>query len=583
MASAENPNPQSPDDRSNRTSSEHDTSAEIGNSSDTNSKTSVSQSDQKTMTQLHHPSDEALRTTIDDSHSPNVYLKLREVNRCVLEKQIGSGGMGVVFKARHQDLDIDVAVKFLHPQLITNPGASARFLREARLAARLQSPGFVRVFACGETEGHFYIVMEFVDGQTLADHLDERGTIPIARALQITELIATALKESLQQIGMIHRDIKPSNILLTSNGQVKLADLGLAKMNLSSANPTAFETAAGVILGTPSYMSPEQCTDAGSVDHRADIYSLGATLFQMLIGRAPFQGDHYLKIIKQILDSEPVHIPDEIPETVRALVHQMMNKNPEERFATYDELITAIRNAQQSLGKTSEQVKIDISKAIREKTISELVLPVNNVPRASPTENRVLLVVDVQNDFCSNGPLAVPGSEEVIPVINRLSRRFSHVILTQDWHREDHFSFASSHPGKKPHDRIRLNYGEQILWPDHCVQGTNGAEFHPELEVDNCELIIRKGYHREIDSYSAFFENDRRTPTGLTGYLRERGMTRLYIVGLATDFCVAYSALDARKLGFEVTIIEAACRGIDINGSLSAAWDEMLEAGVIRS
>jgi nicotinamidase/pyrazinamidase len=170
-----------------------------------------------------------------------------------------------------------------------------------------------------------------------------------------------------------------------------------------------------------------------------------------------------------------------------------------------------------------------------------------------------------------------------VPLINKLARRFTHVILTQDWHCEDHLSFASSHPGKKPLELADLSYGPQILWPDHCVQGTPGAAFHRHLEVEQCELIIRKGYHREIDSYSAFFENDRQTPTGLAGYLRERGLTRLFIVGLATDFCVAYSALDARRLGFEVTVIESACRGIDVNGSLQAAWRQMEQAGVIRA
>jgi eukaryotic-like serine/threonine-protein kinase len=195
---------------------------------------------------------------------------------------------------------------------------------------------------------------------------------------------------------------------------------------------------------------------------------------------------------------------------------------------------------------------------------------------------QVLLVVDVQNDFCPGGALAVPGGDEVVPIINDLSRRYEHVVMTQDWHVADHLSFASSHPGKKPLQRVILPYGEQVLWPDHCVQGTRGAEFHPRLDVANCELIIRKGFRREIDSYSAFFENDRRTPTGLAGYLRERGFTRLSIVGLATDFCVAYSALDARRLGFEATVIEAACRAIDIQGSLAAAWWGLEQAGVIR-
>jgi len=202
--------------------------------------------------------------------------------------------------------------------------------------------------------------------------------------------------------------------------------------------------------------------------------------------------------------------------------------------------------------------------------------------KSDENEDRVLLVVDVQNDFCPGGALAVPGGNEVVPVVNRLSQQFAHVILTQDWHCAGHLSFASSHPGKRPLDRVRLPYGEQILWPDHCIEGTRGAQFHPDLDVAHCESIIRKGYRREIDSYSALYENDRETPTGLAGYLRERGLTRLFIAGLATDFCVAYSALDARRLGFEVTVIEAGCRGIDVDGSLAAAWRQMEEAGVHR-
>ena len=207
----------------------------------------------------------------------------------------------------------------------------------------------------------------------------------------------------------------------------------------------------------------------------------------------------------------------------------------------------------------------------------------HSVRPVTPTDDAVLLVVDVQNDFCPGGALAVPEGDAVVTVVNDLSRRFKHVILTQDWHSPDHLSFASSHPGKKPLERIRLPYGEQILWPDHCVQGTTGAEFHPELDVAHCELIMRKGHHRDVDSYSAFFENDRRTPTGLAGYLRERGLKRLFVVGLATDFCVAHSALDARRLGFEVTVIEAGCRGIDMQGSLAAAWKQTEKAGVVRA
>lgn len=200
----------------------------------------------------------------------------------------------------------------------------------------------------------------------------------------------------------------------------------------------------------------------------------------------------------------------------------------------------------------------------------------------SPTKDSVLLVVDVQNDFCPRGALDVPEGDRIVPVINDLARRFRHVVLTQDWHCSGHSSFASSHPGRKAMETIEMRYGPQILWPDHCVQGTRGAEFHPDLDIPHGQLIIRKGYHRHIDSYSAFVENDKATPTGLAGYLRERGLTRLFIAGLATDFCVAYSALDARRLGFEVTVLEQACRGIDVDGSLAAAWEQMSAAGVRR-
>lgn len=191
-----------------------------------------------------------------------------------------------------------------------------------------------------------------------------------------------------------------------------------------------------------------------------------------------------------------------------------------------------------------------------------------------------LLVVDVQNDFCSDGALAVPGGEEVVPVANALVERFDHVVLTQDWHPPGHLSFASSHPGKKPFETVEMPYGEQVLWPDHCVQGTDGAAFHPDLDIRKAQLVVRKGFRREIDSYSAFFENDRKTPTGLAGYLKERGLTRLALAGLAIDFCVAFSALDARRLGFAVTVIEDACRGIDLNGSVAAMRGRMAEAGV---
>lgn len=509
------------------------------------------------------------------------YLRLGDVGSCVLSSLLGKGGMGVVYKAWHRDLDLDVAVKFLHLHLTQEPGTTDRFLREARLAARLQSPGIVRVFTCGETQGHYYIVMEYIDGQTLAAHLKERQTLPISRALQITEAVAQALGDALKQIGLIHRDIKPANILLTQSGQVKLADLGLAKVATQQA--ATFQTAAGAVLGTPSYMSPEQFTDASQVDHRADIFSLGTTLYQMLAGRPPFRGDTFFGLMKQITESDPTPLPESIPEPVRAIVARMLSKRAEDRFQSYDELVEVLRATQRLLGNTETHVRQEIKAAVEPGAIPQIAIVGGASPGAAPSENRVLLVVDVQNDFCPGGALAVADGDQIVPVVNKLSRRFSHVILTQDWHCEDHLSFATSHPGKKPLDHIKLPYGEQILWPDHCVERTRGAEFHPQLDVAHCELIVRKGYHRDIDSYSAFFENDRKTPTGLTGYLRERGLTRLYLVGLATDFCVAYTALDARRLGFEVTVIEAACRGIDVRGSLAAAWKQMEDAGVIRA
>ncbi len=193
---------------------------------------------------------------------------------------------------------------------------------------------------------------------------------------------------------------------------------------------------------------------------------------------------------------------------------------------------------------------------------------------------RAFLVIDVQNDFCPGGALAVPGGDEVVPRINELAGRFEHVLLTQDWHPPGHLSFASSHAGKAPYETVELAYGSQILWPDHCVQGTPGAAFHPELRLDRAELVLRKGFRRAIDSYSAFFENDHRTPTGLAGYLRERGVETLYLAGLATDFCVQYSALDGRAVGFEVYVVEDAVRGIDTQGSLEEAWRQMDAAGV---
>jgi nicotinamidase/pyrazinamidase len=182
----------------------------------------------------------------------------------------------------------------------------------------------------------------------------------------------------------------------------------------------------------------------------------------------------------------------------------------------------------------------------------------------------VLLVVDVQNDFCPGGALAVPHGDEVVPVINSLAGKFRHVVMTQDWHARGHLSFASTHPGKKPFETIAAAYGPQVLWPDHCVQMTTGAEFHPALRIPHAGLVIRKGMDRSIDSYSAFYENDRTTPTGLVGYLRERGVKRIFVAGLAFDFCVRYSAEDARRENFAVSVIADACRGIDVDGSVAA-------------
>jgi nicotinamidase/pyrazinamidase len=198
------------------------------------------------------------------------------------------------------------------------------------------------------------------------------------------------------------------------------------------------------------------------------------------------------------------------------------------------------------------------------------------------TETDVLLVIDVQNDFCPGGALAVAGGNEIVPLVNGLGQGFQHVVLTQDWHPPGHGSFASSHPGRKPFETIDLAYGPQTLWPDHCVQESAGAAFHPDLHLPHAELVIRKGFRPAVDSYSAFYENDRRTPTGLAGYLRERGLTRVFLTGLATDFCVHYSAVDARRNGFDVVLVEDACRAIDLEGSLAAAMRSMAEAGVER-
>jgi nicotinamidase/pyrazinamidase len=198
----------------------------------------------------------------------------------------------------------------------------------------------------------------------------------------------------------------------------------------------------------------------------------------------------------------------------------------------------------------------------------------------APTHEDVLLVVDVQKDFCPGGRLAVPRGDEVVPIVNRLAAKFTNVVLTQDWHPPGHLSFASSHPGKQPFQTIEVVYGLQVLWPDHCVQGTPGAEFRDDLRVPHAALVIRKGFRRAIDSYSAFYENDRSTPTGLAGYLRERGLRRVFLAGLAFDFCVRYSAEDAHREGFEPVVIEDGCRGIDVDGSVAATRSRLAELDV---
>lgn len=195
-------------------------------------------------------------------------------------------------------------------------------------------------------------------------------------------------------------------------------------------------------------------------------------------------------------------------------------------------------------------------------------------------ERDLFLVVDMQNDFCPGGKLAVPHGAEVVPLINDTAAKFAHVVLTQDWHPGGHLSFASSHPGKKPFESIEAAYGSQVLWPDHCVENTAGAAFHSDLAIPHAELVLRKGYHREIDSYSAFYENDRETPTGLSGYLGERGFKRVFLAGLAFDFCVRYSAEDAVREGFEAIVIDDACRGIDLEGSITATREVFAKLGI---
>ncbi|EXB35478.1 MULTISPECIES: bifunctional nicotinamidase/pyrazinamidase [Acinetobacter] len=197
-------------------------------------------------------------------------------------------------------------------------------------------------------------------------------------------------------------------------------------------------------------------------------------------------------------------------------------------------------------------------------------------------QNSALIIVDVQNGFCPGGNLAVNGADQIIPLINRLAQKFKNIILTQDWHPENHVSFAKNHLNKKPYDSIELAYGTQVLWPAHCVQGTDDAELHPLLNVPAAQLVIRKGFHPDIDSYSAFLEADQETVTGLAGYLKERRIDTVYIAGIATDFCVAWTAMDARQFGFNTFVIEDATKAIDLEGSLEQAWQQMLDRGVQR-
>ena len=202
--------------------------------------------------------------------------------------------------------------------------------------------------------------------------------------------------------------------------------------------------------------------------------------------------------------------------------------------------------------------------------------------KIKPDGASALVVVDVQNCFLPGGSLAVKDGEQIVPIINRIAKGFENVVLTQDWHTPGHISFASSHAGKKPFDVVRLPYGDQVLWPDHCVQGTDGASLSKDLSIPQAELVIRKGFHKDVDSYSAFTEADGKTTTGLAAYLKARKLQRLFVAGLATDFCVAWTALDARKAGFDTYVVEDACRGIDTQGSLAKAWADMAKAGVKR-
>src|SRR5271165_7607823 len=202
--------------------------------------------------------------------------------------------------------------------------------------------------------------------------------------------------------------------------------------------------------------------------------------------------------------------------------------------------------------------------------------------KISPDERSVLIVVDVQNCFLPGVSLSVTNGDQFIPIINRIARAFTNVVMTQDWHTPGHISFASAHPGTKPFETIKLAYGDQVLWPDHCVQGTSSADISKDISIPQAELIVRKGYHKDMDSYSAFFEADHKTPTGPGGYLTQRGIEKAFVVGLATDFCVAWTAMDARSVGLDTYVVEDACRGIDTGGSLAGAWAAMEKAGVKR-
>ncbi len=265
------------------------------------------------------------------------------IGKCRIVSKLGEGGMGVVYKGHHIDLDLDVAVKVLAPHLSGREDMASRFIREARLAARIDHTGVVRVLDCGQQDDQYYMVMEFVDGKSLQNLLDERGTLPLPAALEVVRAVADALGAAQKQVGIIHRDIKPDNIMLTREGKVKVADLGLAKV-VADQQAATIEgaTAAGVAMGTPHYMSPEQCMDARSVDHRADIYSLGATLYYAIAGTLPFAGETLFVLMRNVVEAEPQPLPEASPVPVRTLVHRMMAKKAEERFQTYDELIKAI-------------------------------------------------------------------------------------------------------------------------------------------------------------------------------------------------------------------------------------------------